>query len=250
MTSSATQGFGVKLKIGDGGVGAGVKAFVTWGSANTSIRIKRKTAGTAGNGKNITVVSSGASFVKTAIDNTQVSITVPTTATVAMVCAWLYQQTDFDTYWDADYNAVGDGTGVCPARTVTPTASGTDGAEVFTEIAEVKSVSGPELSMGVIDVTNMQSTNNTREFIPSLIDPGEVSFDVNLLGASATQKALKTDMEARTKRNFQLIFTDANGSYLAFSGYIVGFGFSASIEEALSASLRVKVTSTPTWTQL
>jgi len=167
-----------------------------------------------------------------------------------MVCAWLYQQTEFDTYWDADYNAVGDGTGLCAARTITPTAGGTDGTEVFTEIAEVKSVSGPELGMGIIDVTNMQSPNNTREFLPSLIDPGEVSFDINLLGGSVAHKALKTDMEARTRRNFQLVFTDANGSYLAFAGYLVGFGFSASIEEALSASLRIKVTSTPTWTQL
>lgn len=251
MVSAATTGFGCLLKLGDGGVGAGARAAVEWGTVNTKIRIQWKVAGTAGNGKNVTCVVSGSSWVKTAIDNTQVSFTAPTTATVSMVAAWLYQQANFDTYWDADWGATpGDGTGTISARTVTATSGGTDGTEVFTTVAEVKNIAGPNLSAGIIDVTNMDSASNTREFVSSLVDPGEITFDINLLGGSAQHKSLMTILQARTKKNWRLYFTDAVPSYLAFQGYITGMGFNAGIEDILSASCSIKVTGTPTWNQI
>lgn len=246
--TAATTGFGVLLKRGDGGVGAGTKANVEWGSSNQKIRIKWKSAGVAGNGKNITVVVSGASFVNTAIDNTQVSITAPTTATVAQTIAYLYSIAAFDQYWDADYGATpGDGSGTITARTVTATAGGTDGAEVFTTIAEVKSISGPNMRAGVTDVTNMDSASNTREFLSTLIDPGDVSFQVNLLPGNAQQTGLRSDLTNRTRRNFQLVLTSSPAVTVAFGGFVTGFDITSQMEEALLAAVTIKVTSVPVW---
>lgn len=247
MTTSATSGFGTLLKIGDGGVGAGVKSFKTWGSSNTSIRLRAKVAGAAGNGRSITVVSSGSSYVFTTVTASTISITIPTTATVAQVLTQLYQIANFVDYWEGDYNAVGDGSGVCPAQTVTTTAGGSDGTEVFTTVAEVKSLSGPNLAAAVIDVTSMDSANNTREFITSLIDPGELSFQVNFLPGLASQQALVTDMKNRTRRNFKIVWTDTAGTTWSFAGIITSFQPSSATEEALSASVTIKVTGFPTW---
>jgi len=247
MTASlATSGFGCLLKRGDGGVGAGTKASVEWGSGNAKIRIKWKSAGLAGNGKNITVVVSGSSFVNTAIDSTQVSITAPTTATVAQVIAYLYSIAAFDTYWDADYGATpGDGSGTITARTVTATAGGTDGTEAFTTVAEVKSISGPNTQTSIIDITHMQSDNNTREFLPTLIDPGEMSFVINFLPNSSGHQGLRTDQKNRTKRNWKLVFTDSAATTYSLAGYITGFGITAEIENALQANCTVKLTAWP-----
>lgn len=246
--SSATSGFGTLLKRGDGGVGAGVAAFVEWGTSNQKIRIKRAVAGVAGNGKNITVVVSGSTFVKTTLTADAISITAPTTATVAQVVAYLYADETFQQYWDADYGATpGDGSGTITARTVTPTASGTNGTEVFTTVAEVKTVSGPNMSAAVIDITNMDSQNNTREFLTSLIDPGELSFTLNFLPALTGHQDLINDMKNRVRRNFQLVWTDAAATTWSFQGIVTSFQPSSATEEALSASVTVKLTGFPTW---
>lgn len=246
--SEATSGFGTLLKRGDGGVGAGVAAFVEWGTSNQKIRIKWHEAGTEGNGKNITVVVSGSSFVKTTLTENAISITAPTSATVAQVIAYLYADETFQEFWDADYGATpGDGSGTITARTVTPTASGTNGTEVFTTIGEVKTISGPNMSAGVIDVTNMDSQDNTREFITSLVDPGELSFTVNFLPGNAQHQEIITDITERTRRNYQLVWTDVDGTTWNFAGIVTGFQPSSGIEEALTASVTIKVTGFPTW---
>jgi hypothetical protein len=246
--SSAVAGIGTTLAVGDSGVGAGTAASVEWGTTTAKIRIKWNQAGTAGNGKNITVVVSGSSFVTTTLTSSAISITAPTTATVAQVIAYLYANETFQQYWDADYGATpGDGSGTITARTVTPTAGGTNGTEVFTAIAEVKSLSGPNLSAAVIDVTNMDSTNRTREFITSLIDPGELTFQINFLPGNVGQKGIFNDMVAGTRRNYKITWSDAAGTTWTFAGLVTSFQPSSALEEALSASLTVKVTGLPLW---
>lgn len=241
--TTVTSGFGVLLKRGDGGVGAGAKAQVEWGTSTAKIRIKAKTAGTAGNGKNITVVVSGSSFVTTAIDSTQVSITAPTSATVAMVIAYLYANSTFDTYYDADYGATpGDGTGTITARTITATSGGTDGTEAFTTVAEVTGIGGPGGSLELIDATHMESPSAFREYIASLRDSGELSVDLNFLPGNVGQRGFRTDMVNGTRRNWQLVWTDSPTTTWAFAGFVTGFEPSAAIDDKLAASATIKVT--------
>lgn len=241
--SAATAGIGTLLKIGDGGVGAGAKASVEWGTANQKIRIKWGVAGTVGNGKNITVVVSGSSYVYTTLTANEIAITVPTAATVSGVIANLYQQSVFDQYWDADFGATpGDGTGTITARTITPTAGGTDGTEVFTTISEVRSITGPQRSQNLIEVTHMESPDFYREYLPSLLDAGNLNFMINYTGA-ATQEQLITDLESRVRRNFQLIFVTAAATKTAsFGAYVVGFEQNFEIEDAITANVTLKIT--------
>lgn len=246
VASVATSGFGTLLAAGDGGVGAGVQASVEWGSGSAKIRIKWKTAGTAGNGKNITVVVSGAAYVYTTLSSTAISITVPTTATVAQVIANLYQQSGFSQYWDADFGATpGDGSGTITARTVTPTAGGTNGTEVFTNIAEVKSISGPNFQVGFADVTHMESPSAVREFLPTLTDPGEISITCNFLPDNSTHDAMRVDMIARTKRNFTMTMTDTGGATVwSFSGYFSQLQLNTPLDGPAEITIGIKLTST------
>jgi len=81
--------------------------------------------------------------------------------------------------------------------------------------------------------------------LPSLIDPGEMSFTVNFIPSNATQIDLKDDLLARTRRNFRLVFTDSSLTTWAFAGYVTQFSVTEEIESALSAQVTIKLTSAP-----
>lgn len=120
-----------------------------------------------------------------------------------------------------------------------------DGAssETFTTVSEVSNISGPGESLETIDATHMESPSGYREYIPSLLDSGEISFDMNFLPATTAQSVgLRADMVAKTKRNWQLVFTDSGTTTYSFSGYVTAFEPSAQIDDKLSASCTIKVT--------
>ena len=241
-TSTAITGFNTQLKIGDSGVGAGAKAQVEWGSGSAKIRIKAKSAGTAGNGSNVTVVVSGSSFVTTSITATEVSITAPTTATIAQVVAYLYTNSTFDTYFDADYGATpGDGTGTITAHTVTATSGGTAGTEAFTLIGEVTSVKLSGRNRETIDVTHMLSTGGYREFISSLRDSGTCDFEFNCVPGNASLVLIDAARDNDDPVNFTI--TWPNAEVYGFAGFVVsGPDISAVVDDKMSGSVSIKIT--------
>ena len=119
-----------------------------------------------------------------------------------------------------------------------------DGAssETFATIAEVKSISGPGLSMDTIDATHMESPSNYREVLPSFKDGGEVTLEVNFLPGTSAQTVVTTDFEARTRRNFQVQWSDTANTTWSFAGYYTGFSPSAVVDDILTASITIKTT--------
>ena len=47
-----------------------------------------------------------------------------------------------------------------------------------TKVAEVVNISGPNIETEDIDITSMDSSSGFRDFIPGLIDGGEISVDL------------------------------------------------------------------------
>lgn len=115
-------------------------------------------------------------------------------------------------------------------------------AEVFTAVSEVVNITGPGESLETIDATHMQSPSNYREFIPSLLDSGEVTLDLNFLPGTAGQTVIRTALTGRTKKNWKLVFTDSALTTYKFAGYVTAFEPSAQIDDKLSASCTIKVT--------
>lgn len=126
-----------------------------------------------------------------------------------------------------------------------------DGAtptEGFTTVAEVISISGPALALGTIEVTNMSSASNYREFVAGLKDAGEVKLDINFLPTDGTQDAsagLLKDFDDRTLRDFQLVFPDASTTTWSFSAFITAFSPSAKVDDRLTASVTLRVSGAP-----
>lgn len=119
-----------------------------------------------------------------------------------------------------------------------------DGANpgTYTTIAEVLDITGPSYELATEEVTNHDS-GGWREFVPTLLDGGEITFDVNYYSA-ATQDSLETDMLGRTLRKFQVVFplpasgTDTRG----FSAYVTGVEVQAPVEGVLKMSLTLRTT--------
>lgn len=121
---------------------------------------------------------------------------------------------------------------------------GTPVTEIFSTIAEVKSIGGPKLSADTVDVTNLDSVGGFEEIIPTLLHSGEVSLELNFLPADATQDGatgLISKWVARTLTSFQIIFSDSASTQWDFKAYVTSFEPSVGVDAANSASVTLKV---------
>ena len=117
---------------------------------------------------------------------------------------------------------------------------GAGGGEAFTTIGEVKDISGPPQTTDTEEVTSHDS-GGWKEYIPTLLDAGDVTFQVNYTGA-ASQKSLRTDQSNKTLRNFQIVLPTQTPETLSFSAYITSFSYGAPVSGALTADITLKVT--------
>lgn len=124
-----------------------------------------------------------------------------------------------------------------------------DGAtpEVFTKIARVKDIDGPSMSRDTIDTTHQLSTGGTKEFLASLADGGEVTFDIGYNPSSATHDqttGLLKFMGETTTRNWKLVFPVAGATGFwgyNFKGMVTKFAAKAPVAGELTASITIKV---------
>lgn len=223
--SRANPGFGVGLYQGDGGVGAGVQASKTIGTSNQQVIFKNLLAGTAGNSKTVAIVISGnnTAFSKT-VTATQITINGATdagglsTTTVNELLYQLMQDSVFIANWQATRGA-GNGTGVIVASASSSLTGGTNGAEVFTLLAEITDLPGFGTSHRTDEVTHMSSPNGWAENIGLGVKEGKAfTVALNFVADDPAQVALfQTKVESGTTNNYRIRFTDK-----AFSGVTFG----------------------------
>ena len=119
--------------------------------------------------------------------------------------------------------------------------------ESFTTIAEVRSISGPTLTNDIIDITNMDSVGGVREFKAGLTDPGDLTFDINFQPTEGTHDDVTGTLSlliSKVTRNFRLVFPDGSRTW-QFGGIIVGHPVSFPIDDAITASVTLKITGLP-----
>ena len=131
--------------------------------------------------------------------------------------------------------------------TIDITSDGTGSVTGLTDIAQISSLSGPNLQAETIDVTTHDSPSAVREFVSGLIDPGEFTvglvYDPNVV----THGALWTDLVARTYAlSFGLFFPTLLNMSWGFEGQVVGFGpIEAQPDGAVTASVTIKISGAP-----
>lgn len=121
-----------------------------------------------------------------------------------------------------------------------------DGAtptEAFTDVAQVgESLDGPESSTDDIDVSHRDGDGH-REFLPGMIDDGEVSFEA--VFDPAVHMELIEAQQDREVGNWRLTFPDT--TTCTFPGYVKTVGITSPMNDKLSADITLKVSGKPTW---
>lgn len=119
--------------------------------------------------------------------------------------------------------------------------------EIFTTIAEVKTIAGPTFTNDIIDITNHDSLNGVREFLAGLTDPGDLTFGLNFQPNEATHSAATGTLSllvSKARRNYRIVFPSAVATW-QLRGVITGHPVNFPIDDVLSADVTLKVTGIP-----
>jgi len=133
-----------------------------------------------------------------------------------------------------------------------------DGAspEAFTPIAEIKNIQRSGAKADQADVTNMDSISAYREWLPTLLDAGEISFTGNYIPADATQQSLQTDFDARASGQWTITLPassisdpgNATPGFWEFTAFVTGLDFDLSIDKEATISGKLKISGQPVFT--
>lgn len=109
----------------------------------------------------------------------------------------------------------------------------------FLALAEVNNITPPNESVDVIDVTHMDSPDRTREFIQGLVDPGDMSVEMNWVPGSATEDLILAWRAAGETREARI--TTPNSVTYTFPCFVTGYSPGMPIDGKMTATLTCKV---------
>lgn len=122
----------------------------------------------------------------------------------------------------------------------------------FQNIGRITAFNGFGQSANVIDVTNLQST--AKEKMIGLVGGGDLSISLIWepeASGAYLHDALIRDMRARTKRVFDITYTDsAAGVYPSFSyfeGYVQAYTITGAVDNVLRADMVITISTGVDW---
>lgn len=120
------------------------------------------------------------------------------------------------------------------------------GTPVFSTIAEVNSISLPNMSRGTHDVTSLDSTGGYKEFIGGFRDSGEVKIDLNFTEIGYND--LMEDFQTDSLIDYQIILPDTGATTLGFSAVCTAVGGTIPTDGKVTASATFKISGPVTLT--
>ncbi len=118
-------------------------------------------------------------------------------------------------------------------------------------ISEVRSIQGLDMAQDEKDVTNHSSPNHARERVGTLVDPGQLAFEINYIPSDPTQNEVTGvlgDLVNRNRPQFRLILPNTGQKMFTFPGFVKEFKMKEPVDDVITASLTIRVISFPTIT--
>jgi predicted secreted protein len=123
-------------------------------------------------------------------------------------------------------------------------AVGTKLKKGTTEIGELTSINGLELSADTIDTTTLDSDGGYKTFTGGFKDAGEVSISGHF---DPTQhKGLYDDFESGAEQQYTIEFPPAVGAKWSFKAVVTSYKTGAELEDLISFEATLKVSGKPT----
>ena len=121
--------------------------------------------------------------------------------------------------------------------------------EVFSDIGQVISISGPDGSASEIDVTNLASA--AKEFVIGLPDEGSVSIEVVFDYSAAVSTGHETLHAARAsqvQQHMRIFLSDSPETIIDFQCFVTSFSLSLGVDDKLGATFGIRITGAATIT--
>lgn len=116
------------------------------------------------------------------------------------------------------------------------------------ELAEVTSISLPNPTTEEVDATHFKSPNRRREYIASLIDDGEGTFEMNFNPGSTTDALIRAALAAGDVRAYKIVIPDSpTGTWEITGSCIVrSYERAVPIDDRMTATMTVRFTGAST----
>lgn len=112
----------------------------------------------------------------------------------------------------------------------------------------LSSLPPPPFSRDQVEVTNMSSPDATREYIPSLKEPGEVGFELNWVPGNATDLVFIAMLDEPDSRLFAITYAQVTPARICtFRGFVTGYEPGVPYDDKMTANVTLKVTGKPVW---
>ena len=132
-----------------------------------------------------------------------------------------------------------------------------DSTDFTGSLASVSNISGPSLSLDVVDVTSHDSTDRWEEVVPTILRTGEIGFDLIFDPGADNHDKVRTAMIGRLKNSFALVFPDGtvldatptspdtSKTAWFFDAYVTSFQVQTGTDGPIMASVGMKITGKP-----
>ena len=112
-------------------------------------------------------------------------------------------------------------------------------AGVWSDIAEINSITGPGMSRDTIDVTSLDSTGGYREFIAGFRNAGTITLAMNF--TRSTYDTMKADFESDSLQNYEIILPDAENTSFEFEGLVTELPLTIPADDKITADVTIQV---------
>ncbi len=134
--------------------------------------------------------------------------------------------------------------------------------ETWALITNMGNLTGLTLSAQVIDVTNNNTTNPWRSKLTTLLDSGQMSFDLFFIPSDPGHQTVMTLFANRGQSlgagspnpgvpiAFKYVFPDLAGTTWFFQGFISKFSMAAATQDVFKASVVIDAVGIPTFPEV
>lgn len=114
---------------------------------------------------------------------------------------------------------------------------------VSTKVAEVIAISLPNPQQSDVEATHFESAGRTREYIPGLIDNGDISISINYDAGSATDTLILSALGDSEARECMVSIPTSSGTNqeFTFDGIVKGYERSIPIDDRQTAVITIRV---------
>lgn len=123
-----------------------------------------------------------------------------------------------------------------------------DNGATYDTIGLVKSISGVEQTMDLIDATHLASASYYKEYLAGYLDGGEVQIEAQLdpeAADASNQLLVEAEFTGRTSETFRIVLP--TGPYIQFDAFVTSWHpFQVPENDVVGLSFTLKITGAPT----